>query len=98
MADILTLIHEKVEKIAEDVAELKVSSGRQEEIQNQHESTLQDHMKRSDTLEKLYAHLDENKIQPLQQEMSQIHGVVKFIGFLGILASIIVAILKIVGK
>lgn len=96
--DILNLIYAKVEKISDDVGELRVSSVRQEEIANKHEETLQDHMKRSDTLEKMYEHLDEDKIQPLQQHMSQIHGIVKFIGLLGVVASILMAILKFIGK
>lgn len=96
--NILNLIYAKVEKIGEDVGELKISGVRQEEIQNKHEDTLQVHIKRSDMLEKMYNHLDEDKIQPLQNDMAKLHGVGKFIGFLGVIATIILTILKLIGK
>lgn len=96
--DILNIIHTKIDKIAEDITEIKVGSARQVEIANQHEKTLQTHVKRSDQLENLYHYLDETKIQPLQSDMAQIKGIYKFLGILGVIASIIMVIMKLTGK
>jgi len=79
--DILKLIHEDVKDIKKDIGELKVTSGKQQ-------VSLDVHIRRSDSLEELVNHLDEQKIQPLQDSVSQIKGIYKFVMFLSLLATI----------
>lgn len=70
--EILHLIHAKVEKISEDVAELKIGQAvMQEDVKH--------HIKRSDMLEELLIDVKEKDIEPLKKDMNQIHGIVKFI-------------------
>lgn len=85
--EILNLIHKKVEKIAEDVTDLKTS-------QAVMQLDVSHHVKRSDMLEDLVGHLDEYKIQPLQKEMAQIKGGYKLLGAIGLIISIVLGILK----
>jgi len=84
--DILKLIHEDVKDIKKDVGELKITSGKQQ-------ISLDIHVKRSNMLEQIVNHLDEEKIQPMQADINQIRGVYKFIGFLIALGGTIAAFL-----
>lgn len=85
--DLLNKIFIKVEKISEDVGELKVTSAKQQ-------VSLDLHVKRSNMLEDLVTHIDESKVQPLQAEMSQIKGIYKFIAFLSVLATIALSFIE----
>lgn len=89
--DILDKIYSKVEKISDDVMELKITAVK-------HEETLQTHVKRSDSLETLVNHLKEEDIKPLQRDMSQIQGAAKIITVLIAAGSLILGILKILSK
>lgn len=73
--DLIPKIFEKVEKISEDVVQIKI-------IAAKHDENLREHMRRTETLEDLYAHLDEDKIAPLQEHVSMMKGIYKFIGML----------------
>lgn len=83
MADdkILSKIFDKIDKISDDIGELKVTSAKQQ-------VSLDVHIKRSDSLEKIVQHLDEQKIAPLENEMNQIKGIYKFVMFLSLIATI----------
>lgn len=88
--EILIFIKEKVEKIAEDVNELKTN---QAVIQ----LDVQHHVKRSDMLEDLVQHLDEKRIQPVEKELAELKGarkgVYRFMGLLIALGGMIAAFL-----
>jgi hypothetical protein len=88
--ELLSLIHSDVKEIKKDISELKVTSGKQQ-------VSLDEHMKRSDNLEALISHLDENKIEPMQADINQIRGVYKFLGFLIGLGAMIAAFLLLRG-
>lgn len=88
--DFFSKIEAKLDRIVDDVGELKINQAvMQEDVKH--------HVKRSDMLEELYISMKEKDVEPLQKDMNQIHGVVKFLGLLGILSTIILAVLKIVG-
>lgn len=79
--DLLTIIHDDVKEIKKDISEIKIIAAKQQ-------VGLDLHIKRSDMLEELVNHLDEQKIQPLQDSVSQIKGIYKFVMFLSLLATI----------
>lgn len=89
--DLLNKIYNKVEKISEDIGELKVTSA-------SHEVTLQTHVKRSDTLEALYKDMQEKEIDPIKKDLNQIKGASKVIMGLGTVISLILGILKLFSK
>lgn len=89
--DILDKIYSKVEKISDDVTELKITAVK-------HEETLQTHVRRSDTLEALYHTIKEDDIKPLQKDMSQIQGAAKILTALLAAGSLILGILKLLSK
>lgn len=85
--DILKSIQYKVDKIADDIVDIKVTQGMQQ-------VSLDEHIKRSDMLEELYRDIKEKELEPVKKEIYQIKGIYKFIGILGVLASITTIILK----
>ena len=85
--ELLEKIYNKVEKISEDVGELKITSVL-------HEETLKTHIRRSDNLEVIISHLKENDIKPLQKDMSQIQGAAKIITILIASGSLIIGLIK----
>ena len=88
--ELLKLIHEDVKDIKKDISDLKVTSGKQQ-------VSLDEHMKRSDSLEELVQHLDENRIQPIEKELAGLKGarkgIYKFVGTLIALGGVIAAFL-----
>jgi hypothetical protein len=88
--DLLKLIHEDVKEIKKDVSELKGTAIK-------HDINLEMHMEQSRTLKKLYEHLDENRIQPLEKELAELKGarsgIYRFIGLLIALGGMIAAFL-----
>lgn len=81
--DILNNIHSKVEKISEDVAEIKIVAARQEEITKAIKDDLKYHIKRTNLLENLYKDIDLNRIQPIEKDLNQFKGFFKVLGFIG---------------
>lgn len=79
--ELIPKIFEKVEKIADDVGSLKVTSA-------VHEETLRIHVKRSTMVEELYNTMKKEDIEPLKADMAQIKGIYKFVIFLSVLATI----------
>lgn len=62
----------KLDKISEDIVELKVISGRQSEILERLTESVEHHVKRSDTLEDLYAMLREEQLKlKSEQELTK---------------------------
>lgn len=85
--DLLNSINKKVDKISEDVGEIKI-------IAAKHDENLKEHMRRTSALEDLYTHLDEDKIGPLQRDMSRMIGAYQLLVILGILASIALTVIE----
>jgi hypothetical protein len=85
--DMLNKIYNKVEKISDDVGALKVTSAI-------HEETLQTHIKRSDTLEKMYLDMKEKDIEPIKTDINQFKGVFKFLTGISAVGGFIFGLLK----
>lgn len=68
-----------------------------EKVQLAQEINLKEHMKRSENLEKLISHLEENDIKPVVRHVSMVEGALKLLGVIGILTTIIGGVLKIFG-
>ncbi len=64
--EIIKEIKEDVKKVLEKVSVLEVTTARQEE-------NLGEHMRRSDTLEKLYNHLSE-EVEPIKASVNRFNG------------------------
>jgi hypothetical protein len=73
-------IFQKLDKIAEDITDIKVTIAKQE-------VNIAEHMKRSDAIE-LHGSILEEQFKKMQKRFFMIDGAVKFIGFLAILAAI----------
>lgn len=89
--DLLQKIYSKVEKISDDVGELKINSAL-------HEETLQTHMKRSDTLEAMYTDMKEKDIEPIKADINKFKGVLIFVTYVSSGLGIIVGLLKLLHK
>jgi iron uptake system EfeUOB component EfeO/EfeM len=71
---------EKLDKIVDDITEIKVTLAKQAE-------QLEHHIYRTDLAEDHIKAL-EDKISPIEKHVSQVSGILKFFGFVGILAGI----------
>lgn len=87
---LLSKIFEKVEKISDDVGDLKVTTVKQQVI-------LEEHVKRSNTLEEILSHLQENEIEPLKEDVNKFKGALKFVTIMASLGSGITLFLKFFG-
>ena len=65
--EILKSIHDDVKDIKKDVSELKTN-------QAVMQLDVEHHVKRSDLLEDIVKHLDEQRIQPIEKELAQLKG------------------------
>lgn len=88
--ELLYKIDNKVDKISEDIVEIKIT-------QTKHEANLSEHMKRSDSLEKLYNHLSE-EVHPLKNDVERIKGGFQLITVLASIIASILGVLKFLGK
>lgn len=88
--DVLSKILDKVDKISEDMSEMKVTSAKQQ-------ISLDTHIRRSDMLERLVSHLDEDKIAPLQEDMHMMKGAYKLLGASALIITIVLGIMKLLG-
>ena len=61
------------------------------------EANLQEHMKRSDNLERLINNLEEKEIKPLVKHVSMVQGALKLLGILSVLISIFGGFFKLFG-
>jgi hypothetical protein len=86
--EILLKIESKIDKISEDINDLKITAVK-------HDVNLENHMEQSRTLKKLYEHLDENRIQPIEKELAELKGarkgIYKFVGTLIALGATVAA-------
>lgn len=91
MADeIVIKIFEKVEKIADNIDELKATTIKQQVI-------LDEHVKRSNMLQDLYMDIKEKDIEPIKEDISSFKGAIKFITIAASLGSLITFFLKFLG-
>lgn len=77
----------KLDKIAEDITEIKVTLGKQEE-------NLKEHMRRSLANEAAVEILKE-ELKPIKTHVDHVNGAIKFIALLGLFASISAALVKV---
>lgn len=89
--DLLEKIYSKVEKISEDVGELKINSAL-------HEETLKTHMKRSDTLESMYNDMKKNDIEPIKADINKFKGTLIFLTYISTAIGLIAGLLKFLHK
>lgn len=59
-----------------------------EKVMIAQEINLKEHMRRSDNLEEMLDHIKEKELKPLARHVAMVEGALKFIGVLGILASV----------
>lgn len=88
--EILVKIFEKVEKISDDVSELKITTVKQQVI-------LDEHVAGVNTLKNMYTHMKETDIEPIKADINNVKGVVKFITIAASLGSAITLFLKFFG-
>jgi len=74
---------DKIDKIVESIGEINVTLAKQE-------VSLSEHIKRTNLLEQ--------KLEPVEKHVAMVNGALKFIGTLALIAGIIEAALKLVGK
>lgn len=72
---------DKINAIAKDISEINVTLAKQAVI-------LEEHVRRTNLLE--------SRLTPIEHDVSMIHGIVKFIGFIAVLATIIEMTIKLV--
>lgn len=89
--DVLGKIYEKVEKISDDIGDLKITSVK-------HDENLKEHMKRADFLENLYLEIKNRDIEPLKTEVNKFKGAVKFVTLIASLGSFITLMIKLFHK
>lgn len=73
-------LEDKLDKVIEQQGEMNVTLAKQSVI-------LEEHVKRTNLLEL--------KIAPIEKHVVMVHGVLKFIGILGILAAIVESVVKV---
>lgn len=88
--DILGKIYNKVEKISDDMGELKVTSAKQQ-------VSLDEHVRRTDLLEKQTEILF-SEIKPLKEHVIQVSGIFKFLAGLSTVFGVIFGALKLIKK
>ena len=79
-------VDEKLDKIVEDISEIKVTLAKQAE-------QLEHHIYRTDLAEDHIKAL-ETKLSPIEKHVTQVSGVLKFFGLVGVLAGIVKAIIE----
>jgi len=95
--ELLNTILEKINAVSDDIKEVKEKIYAIDLTLVKQEANIQEHMKRSDYLEKLYFEIEE-ELKPIQEHVSQVHGVAKFLGVLGASITFILGVLKLIGK
>lgn len=65
--DILVAIHEDVKDIKKDVSEIKTEQAIMK-------LDVKHHIHRSDMLEDIVQHLDQNRIQPIEKQLAELKG------------------------
>ena len=77
MIDLLEMLDKKIDEIKQDISEIKTHLA----VYNEQ---LKIHIKRSDLLEE--------KLQPIENHVVMVHGIMKFIGLMAVIVAIIESI------
>lgn len=88
--ELLNKIDLKVDKISDDITDIKIVQARQETV-------LEEHIKRSDSLENLYNHLSA-EVHPLKSDVEKIKGAFQLFTVLASVIASILGFLKLFGK
>lgn len=75
-------LEDKLDKVVDNINSINVTLGKQSVI-------LEEHVKRTNLLEA--------KIEPIEKHVAMVHGVLKFIGLIGVFVAVIEGLLKIAG-
>lgn len=97
MFGISTLIN-RIDKLSEKLASHNKQNNERlieiEKVLVRQEANLQEHMKRSDNLEKMLDNIEKKDLKPLQRHVAMVEGSLKLIGIIGILTGIVVSLIK----
>lgn len=88
--DLLSKIYTKVEKISDDMGDLKIISGKQQ-------ISLDEHVRRTEILENRTDVIFE-ELEPLKEHVIQVNTVFKIIAGLSTIGGVILGILKFIKK
>lgn len=88
--DILKDIQTKVNKISDDMTDIKITSAKQQ-------VSLDEHVRRTELLEKGQEILF-GEMVPIKAHINQMSGVLKFLGILGSVATFVLGCLKLLGR
>jgi archaellum component FlaC len=80
---VILAVADRVNEIRNDVIEIKVTMAT-------NTASLQEHMRRTALLE--------NQVEPLRAHVTMVNGVLKFIGFLAVLAGIAEGVVQVINK
>lgn len=75
-------MEDKLDKLSEKITSIDVTLAKQSVI-------LEEHVKRTNLLEA--------KIEPIEKHVAMVHGVLKFMGIIGVFVGLIEGLLKIMG-
>lgn len=89
-------IDDKLNRIEDKIDKIEAQLGIHSDILGKQETNLRLHMYRTDLAEKRLEHI-ENTIIPITKHVNQMSGVLKAIGVLGIIVSILIGIKTLIG-
>jgi hypothetical protein len=95
--DLLLKIDSKLDKIQEDIVEIKIAQAKQEANLEANTKTLVEHMHRSNLLEESQEILYE-EVTKIKIHSAQVDGIFKFLGILSTIVSVAVGLLKLFHK
>ena len=85
--ELISKLLDKHDKIAEDIGEIKILQAKQEE-------NIRHHIYRTE-LNEHNLELLRDQVKPIEQHVKYLHGALKFLGGLSVVATFIVSVLKI---
>jgi hypothetical protein len=85
--EFLEKLEKKQEKILDEIVEIKI-------IQGIHNKSLDEHMRRSDALEKQNEHILK-ELDPVKAHVNRVDGALKLIGTFSLIVSIVAGLVKI---
>lgn len=88
--DILKKIESKIDKIADDLVEIKI-------VQVKEQVSLDEHIRRTELLEYAQEEIFE-ELKPIKMHIGQVNGAFKVIGLLASLASVVGLVFKLFGR
>jgi hypothetical protein len=77
----------KVDRLQEDITEIKITAARHEEILIKQEKNIDYHILRTDLLQSEISNV-RDELKPIHRHVNMVSGALKLIGLLGVLAGI----------